>query len=77
MHGIPVFLDQYSRRALGFSVHPAPLAYPCSLASLASLLQWALYLAITQAVMAAFGIRARVLTPNLVCVMTKAGEERR
>jgi SAM-dependent methyltransferase len=55
-----------------FAVHPEPLAYPRSIAGLAGLLVWPLYRLCTQAVMAAFGIRARVLSPNLVCVMTKA-----
>ena len=56
----------------GFSVHAEPLAYPRSFAGLAGLLLWPPYRICTQAVLAAFGIRARVLSPNLVCVMTKA-----
>lgn len=74
-----IALNEVSLRQLAFgspfssvSLHPEPLAYPRSVAAFAGLLLWPLYKVCTQAVMAAFGIRARVLTPNLVCVMTKS-----
>lgn len=50
-------------------IYPEPLSYPRSLVTLAGYLLWPLYRAATKAVLAAFGQRPRVLTPNLIAVL--------
>lgn len=52
-------------------VHAEPFSYPRSLATLTGILLWPFYKVAMTCILAAFGIRCRVLTPNLVCVLTK------
>lgn len=53
-------------------VHAEPFAYPRSLATLVGVLAWPLYKGLMHAVLAAFGIRSKILTPNLVCILRKS-----
>lgn len=53
------------------AIHPEPLCYPRSLSSLVGFLVWPIYREMTRLALAAFGIRARVLTPAIVCVFTR------
>ena len=53
------------------AVHPEPFSYPRSLAALAGILLWPFYKVAMICTLAAFGIRCKILTPNLVCVLTK------
>jgi SAM-dependent methyltransferase len=71
-------LNEVSLKQLAFGtsftrvdIQPEPLAYPRTAMGLIGLLAWLPYRFFNAAVLAAFGIRAHVLTPNLVCTMTK------
>jgi SAM-dependent methyltransferase len=55
------------------ALYPEPFAYPRSLASAVGIMLWPLYKAMTRATLAAFGIRAKILTPSMVCVLTRTG----
>lgn len=73
-------LNEISLRQLAFGtpfvhvdVRAVPFAYPRSLMGLFGLLLWLPYKVCTTAVMAAFGISAKILTPNLMCTMRKVG----
>lgn len=52
-------------------VYSEPFQYPYSPAIVAGMLLWPLYRFAARLVLAAFGVRTRVLTPNLVCVMRR------
>jgi len=52
-------------------LYPEPFAYPRSLSTIAGIFLWPIYKFLTDSAMAAFGIHAKVLTPNLVCVLSK------
>lgn len=71
-------LSEISIRQLTFgsglvvhAVHPEPFGYPRSLGALIGVLLWPLYKWMIFCILAAFGMRCRVMTPNLVCVLTK------
>jgi SAM-dependent methyltransferase len=73
-------LNEVSLRQLAYGtpfvqveVRPEPLAYPRTPMGVVGLLLWLPYKYCTMAVLAAFGIKARILTPNLVCIMRKDG----
>jgi SAM-dependent methyltransferase len=77
-------LNEVSLRQLAFGtsftqveIQAEPLAYPRTVLGLAGVLVWLPYRFLNAAVLAAFGIRARILTPNIVCTMTKSSELRR
>lgn len=48
-----------------------PFAYPRSPAALAGIVLWPAYKGLMRAVFAAYGQRPRVITPNLICVLTR------
>ena len=73
-------LNEVSLRQLVFSTHfvniqlyGEPLAYPRNAMALLGLILWLPYRFFATAILAAFGIRARILTPNIICVLIKAG----
>jgi len=51
--------------------HAEPFAYPRTLAAVFGIVIWGIYRLTTCALLAAFGVKAQVLTPNLICVLTK------
>lgn len=53
------------------AIHSEPFAYPRSLSTLVGILLWPIYKVVMKLVLAAFGIQCNVLTPNLICVLTK------
>lgn len=53
------------------AVHPEPLAYPRSVGAVIGLTLWPAYRTLTRMVLAAFGVRGRVLTPNLIGVLKR------
>lgn len=70
-------MNEASVRQLAFDtgmvvegIYPEPLGYPRSVGALVALLAWPIYREMTRLALLAFGVRARVLTPNLVCVMS-------
>lgn len=72
-------LNESSVRQLAFDtglvvegVYPEPLAYPQSIRAVLAFLVWPVYREATRLALLAFGINARVLTPNMVCVLSRA-----
>lgn len=55
-------------------VSPEPLAYPRSLLDLAGIFAWYVFKVVYGLVLRAFGIRGRVLTPNMVCTVRRLPE---
>lgn len=53
-------------------VHAEPFAYPRSPAALAGLALWPVYKGLMRAIFAAYGQRPQVMTPNLICVLSKS-----
>ena len=54
-------------------LHAEPFAYPRTMTAAFGILLWAPYRWIARAVLAAFGINAGIVTPNVVCLMRKRG----
>jgi len=52
-------------------IEPEPMAYPRTLSSILGRIIWPFYRTTTKLVFAAFGIQARILTPNLVFVLAR------
>ena len=52
------------------SVHPEPFAYPTRMSSIIRTLIWPIFKSIYVLLLAAFGINARVITPNIVCKLS-------
>lgn len=71
-------LNEISVRQLAFeaglqihSVEAEPFAYPRSLSTILGYLAWPIYRTMTKLAYAAFGQHVRILTPNLICQLTK------
>lgn len=71
-------LNEIAVRQLAFdtglrvhSIEPEPLAYPRTLSSILGRIIWPFYRAAVKLVFAAFGIQARILTPNLVFMLAR------
>ena len=74
-------LNEMSLRQLAFDTafstirfYPEPFAYPRTFASALGIGLWPLYRLGLSAILAGFGIRAQVLTPNIICLLTKRSE---
>jgi SAM-dependent methyltransferase len=72
-------LNEISVRQISFetglaveSMRPEPFAYPKSVSTLMGILLWPFFRIFYGVALAAFGIRNRVLTPNLVCILRKS-----
>lgn len=49
-----------------------PFAYPRSLAALVGIVLWPVYKGLMRTIFAAYGQRPAVITPNLVCILTRS-----
>ena len=72
-------LNEYSIPQLIFdsklyieSINPEPFAFPFSPSTVIGILVWPFFCAFYRIIIAAFGLRIMILTPNLVCVLRKA-----
>lgn len=50
-------------------IYPEPLSYPRSVRAFGGMALWPIYRFATKTVLAAFGVRQRILTPNLVAIL--------
>jgi SAM-dependent methyltransferase len=73
-------LNEYSIRQLAFevdmdivSINAEPFSYPNSLAATLGIVIWPFFYVFFRSINAAFGIRTKVLTPNLVCILKRKG----
>lgn len=51
------------------AIHAEPLSYPGSVRTLLGYILWPAYRLVTRSVLATFGVRQRILTPNLIAVL--------
>lgn len=71
-------LNEISVRQISFGmglevegIHPEPFAYPASVSTIIGVLLWPFFVLFFRVALAAFGIRKKILTPNIVCILRR------